>query len=139
VASRSVVNAQDARIAAQDSYLNDLALGLILALAAVTLINTLLVSTFERREILGLLNRVGATPRQLARATALQAATLGVVGIALGTAAGAAAILAATRALIDSWVPYVPWPAPVAFVGVIAALCLIASVGPSAWLSRPSA
>jgi putative ABC transport system permease protein len=129
-----VVNAQDARIAAQDSYLNDLALGLILALAAVTLVNTLLVTTFERREILGLLNRVGATPRQLVRATALQAATVGAVGIALGTAAGAAAMLAATKALIDSWVPYVPWPAPVALVGVIAALCLIATVGPSAWL-----
>jgi putative ABC transport system permease protein len=134
VASRSVVNSQDAQIAAQDSYLNDLALGLILALAAVTLINTLLVTTFERREILGLLNRVGATPRQLVRATALQAATVGAVGIALGTAAGAAAVLAATKALLDSWVPYVPWPAPVALVGVIAALCLIATVGPSAWL-----
>ena len=89
VASRSVVNAQDAQIDAQNSYLNDLALGLILALAAVTLINTLMVATLERREILGLLNRVGATPRQLVRATALQAATVGAVGIALGTAAGA--------------------------------------------------
>jgi putative ABC transport system permease protein len=134
VASRTVVNAQSARVDAQHSYLNDLALGLILALAAVTLVNTLLLSTFDRREILGLLNRVGATPRQLVRATALQAATVGAVGIVLGTAAAAAAVLAATRALLGSWHPYVPWPGPVALVSVIAALCLIATVGPSAWL-----
>jgi putative ABC transport system permease protein len=134
VATRSVVNAQDARVDAQDTYLNDLALGLILALAAVTLVNTLLVTTLERREILGLLTRVGATPRQLVRATALQAATLGAVGIALGTAAGAAAVLAATKALTGSWEPYVPWPAPVALVSAIAALCLIVTAGPSAWL-----
>ena len=133
-ASRSVVNAQAAQIDAQDAYLNDLALGLILALAAVTLINTLLVATLERTEILGLLNRVGATPRQLVRATALQAATVGAVGIALGTAAGAAAVLAATKALIGTWQPYVPWPAPLALVSVIAALCLMATAGPAAWM-----
>jgi putative ABC transport system permease protein len=134
VASRSVVNAQDARLDAQGSYLNDLILSLIVTLAAVTLVNTLLVTTLERREILRLLDRVGATPRQLVRATALQAATLGAVGIALGTAAGAAAVLAATKALTGSWEPYVPWPAPVALVSVVAALCLIATTGPSAWL-----
>ncbi|MBO0728893.1 MAG: FtsX-like permease family protein [Acidimicrobiaceae bacterium] len=134
VASRSVVNAQDAHIAAQDSYLNDLALGLILALAAITLVNTLLVTTLERREILRLLHRVGATPRQLVRATALQAATLGAVGIALGGATGAAAILAATKALTGSWEPYVPWPAPVGLVCVVATLCLIATAGPAAWM-----
>jgi putative ABC transport system permease protein len=134
VATRSIVNAQDAQIDARNSYLNDLALGLILALAAVTLVNTLLVTTLERREILGLLHRVGATPRQLVRATALQAATLGAVGIALGTAAGAAAVLAATKALTGSWKPYVPWPAPLALVTVVVALCLIATAGPSAWL-----
>ena len=134
VATRSVVNAQDAQIDARDSYLNDLALGLILVLAAVTLVNTLLVTTFERREILGLPHRVGATPGQLVRATALQAATLGAVGIALGTAAGAAAVLAATKALTDGWEPYVTWPAPVVLVTVVAALCLISTTGPSAWL-----
>jgi putative ABC transport system permease protein len=134
VASRSVVNAQDAQIDAQDSYLNDLALGLILALAAVTLVNTLLVTTLERREILGLLSRVGATSGQLGRATALQAATIGAVGMGLGAAAGTVTVLAATKALTGSWEPYVPWPAAVALVSVIAALCLIATAGPSAWL-----
>jgi putative ABC transport system permease protein len=134
VASRSVVNAQDARLDAQGSYLNNLILSLIVALAAVTLVNTLLVTTLERREILGLLDRVGATPHQLLRAAALQATTLGAVGIAVGTAAGVAAIVAATKALTGSWTPYVPWPAPLAVVGVVATLCLVATVGPSAWL-----
>jgi putative ABC transport system permease protein len=139
VADRTVVNSQAERLAAQDSYLNNLILGLLAALAAITLINTLIVTALDRRDTLRLLERVGATTRQLVQATALQAATVGTTGILLGTVVGTAAVLGATRALTGAWQPYVPWPAPVLLVVVVAALCLATTVVSSALSMRKQA
>jgi len=49
VVSRSVVNAQYQLYLANQSYSNNLFLGLITLLAAVTLVNTLVMATVERR------------------------------------------------------------------------------------------
>lgn len=132
VAERAVVNSQDERLAAQGSYLNNLILCLLAALAAITLINTLIVTALDRRDTLRLLERVGATTRQLVRASALQAAALGATGILAGTTIGTAAVLGATKALTGAWQPYVPWPAPVLLVVVVGALCVTTAVVSSA-------
>jgi putative ABC transport system permease protein len=88
VASRAAANAAAARSAGQDGFANDLILGVVAALAAVALVNTLAMSTLERRRVLRLLGRVGATRGQAAAVFGWQAAFVIVTGLLAGTAAG---------------------------------------------------
>jgi putative ABC transport system permease protein len=74
VASRAAANAAAERAAAQNGFANNLILGLVAALAAVALLNTLAVATAERRRVLRLLGRVGATRGQVAAAFGWSAA-----------------------------------------------------------------
>jgi putative ABC transport system permease protein len=136
VASRSVVNAQAQRQYEQDSFINNMVLLVIALLAAVSLVNTLVVATVERREQLALLARVGATKGQLAAVTAWQSAVVSVTGVLLGAAAGAAALASVARALTGSWMPYVPAGPALAIVGIVLALTLAATLGPTAVLVR---
>ena len=73
VTSRSVANAQSAQAAAQNSFANDLILGVLAVLSAVALVNTLVVTTIGRRRVLRLLGRVGATRGQAAAVFGWQA------------------------------------------------------------------
>ena len=66
VTGRAAANAQSAQAAAQNSFANNLILGVLAALSAVALVNTLVVTTVERRRVLRLLGRVGATRGQVA-------------------------------------------------------------------------
>jgi putative ABC transport system permease protein len=122
VASRAAANAAAARSAGQDGFANDLVLGVVAALAAVALVNTLAVSTLERRRVLRLLGRVGATRGQAAAVFGWQASFVIVTGLVAGTAAGTVALLAVTRAATGSWVPYIP-PGPAA--GLVAAVIAV--------------
>lgn len=132
VASRSVVNAQYELLTAQTSYVNNLLLGLIALLAAVTLANTLVVATLERRESLLLLRRVGATSRQLLSMTTWQTILLNVIGVILGTGAAAAAVAVPTKALTGSYLPYLTWPPAVLIVSLVLVLSAISTLGPTA-------
>lgn len=131
VASRQVVNAQAEQNDAQGDLLNDLILGVIVLLAAVTVVNTLVMATVERRPALLLLRRVGATSRQLMSMTACQSALLTVVGIALGAAAGAVTLITVSRSLTGGWPQVTPGPA-LAVCGSVLALTLFATLGPTA-------
>src|SRR4029077_435427 len=68
VASRAAANAASEQAAAQNGFANNLILGLVAALAAVALVNTLAVATVERRRALRLLGRGGAGRGQVAAA-----------------------------------------------------------------------
>ncbi len=122
VASRAAVNAAAAREADQDNFANDLILGVVAALAAVALVNMLAVSTLERRRVLRLLGRVGATRGQAAAVFGWQAAFVTVTGLIAGTAAGAVALVAVTRAATGSWTPYIPLGSAAGLVAVVTAL-----------------
>jgi putative ABC transport system permease protein len=135
VASRQVVNAQAEQNDAQDDLLNDLILGVIVLLAAVTVVNTLVMTAVERRPSLLLLRRVGATSRQLMSMTACQSVLLTVVGIGLGAAAGAVTLITVSRSVTGGWPQVTPGPALVVF-GSVLALTLAASVGPAAVCPR---
>jgi putative ABC transport system permease protein len=135
VASRQLVNAQDQRLQAQTDYLNDLILASIVLLAAVTVVNTLVMTTVGRRPGLLLLRRVGATTGQLLRATAWQSALLAGTGIVLGLAAGGVTLATVTRAITGNW-PYIPVPAGVAVTATVLALTLAGTLAPTALLLR---
>jgi putative ABC transport system permease protein len=135
VASRQLVNEQDQRLQSQSDYLNNLILISIVLLAAVTVVNTLVMTTVDRRPALLLLRRVGATTGQLLRATAWQSALLAGTGIILGLAAGGVTLATMTRAITGNW-PYVPVPAAGAMIAVVLALTLAGTLGPTALLLR---
>jgi putative ABC transport system permease protein len=107
VASRSVAKAAAAQ-AAQDGFANNLILGLVATLAAVALVNTLVVATVERRRALRLLGRVGASRGQVAAAFGWHALFVTVTGVVAGAAAGAVTLVAVTKAATGSWVPFIP-------------------------------
>lgn len=131
VASRQVVNAQYQRLAAQQDLVSDMILGVIVLLAAVTVVNTLVMATADRRQMLLLLRRVGATPRQLLSMTACQSAVATVVGIGLGTAAAATTLITVARAATGGG-PYVPLTPGLVITGTVLALTMAATIGPAA-------
>ena len=122
VAGRQVYNAQVRQNNAQNGFGDLLILGVIAALAAVTMANTLAVATFERRRHVRLLAQVGATRRQLAGMFGWQALFVTVVGIAAGVAVCAGALAAINRAVTGSPVPYVPAGPAALIVATVAAL-----------------
>jgi putative ABC transport system permease protein len=138
VASRSVVNAQARLYTTQQSYGNQLVLGLVILLAAMTLVNSLVMATVERRGALRLLRRVGTTTRQLLSMTIWQTVILDAVGLTLGVAAGAASVVVVSRALADTWMPCLTWP-PVAVISVtVVGLTIVAIVAPTLWVLTSS-
>jgi putative ABC transport system permease protein len=131
VASRQVVNAQYQRLTAQQDLVSDMILGVIVLLAAVTVVNTLVMATADRRQVLLLLRRVGATPRQLLSMTACQSAVATVVGLGLGTAAAATTLIAVARAATGGG-PYVPLTPALLITGTVLALTMAATIAPAA-------
>jgi putative ABC transport system permease protein len=138
VASRSLVNAQYAKLAAQSSYINNMILILIIALAAVTLANTLITVAVERREPLRLLRRVGATSRQLLAMTGWQVLVLNLTAITLGAGAAALAVTVVSRILTGSYLPYLTWTPMIALVTGVLVLSGLSSVGPTALILSAS-
>lgn len=122
LASRSVYNAQVASASGQNNFADNLILGVIAALAAVTMVNTLAISTLERRGRVRLLSRVGATWRQLAGAFGWQAAFVTGAGVLSGAAVCAGALIGLDRAITGSAVPYVPVASAALIVLGVAAL-----------------
>ncbi len=122
VTSRSVANAQSAAATAQNSFANDLILGVLGALSAVALVNTLVVTTVERRRVLRLLGRVGATRSQVAAVFGWQAMFVAGTGLVAGAAAGAVTLLTVTRAITGSWTPFIPPASAIGLVALVAAL-----------------
>jgi putative ABC transport system permease protein len=134
----AVLNAQAQLNTAQNSYANNLLIAIIAILAAVTLVNTLVMATVGRRDSLWLLSRVGATTRQLLSMTGWQAITVSVTGIGLGIVFGAASVLVITKVLTGSWTPTVTWaPVVVVIVGVLALTTLSVFIPTSRILSEP--
>jgi putative ABC transport system permease protein len=138
VASRSLVNAQYAKLAAQSSYINNMILILIIALAAVTLANTLITVAVERREPLRLLRRVGATSRQLLAMTGWQVLALNLTAITLGAGAAALAVTVVSRVLTGSYLPYLTWTPMIVLVTGVLVLSGLSSVGPTALILSAS-
>ena len=132
VAPRSVVNAEEAKSAAENSYANDLILGALVLLAGVALVNTLVMAVVDRREALRLLRRIGTTDRQLLGMTAWHAVLLGLLGLVLGVAVGAPPLIVLTEAISGTWVPYLTWGTLLAIVAVVMTVIGVSTLGPTA-------
>jgi putative ABC transport system permease protein len=137
VTSRGVANAQAEQATAQNAFGSNLILGVVAALAAVSLVTTLAVATVERRRVVRLLGRVGATRRQVAAVFGWHALFVIVTGLVAGVAAGAVTLLAVTRAATGSWVPFVPFVPAAAIVAAVAVLTAGGVLVPFLAMSRP--
>ena len=136
VTSRSVANAQSAQATAQNSFANNLILGVLAALSAVALVNTLVVTTVERRRALRLLGRVGATRGQVAAVFGWHAVFVAIIGLVAGAASGAVTLLTVTRAVTGSWTPFIPLAPAIGLVAVVAAITAGAVMIPFGVMSR---
>ncbi|MCL2393327.1 MAG: FtsX-like permease family protein [Acidimicrobiaceae bacterium] len=130
----TVVNAQAELLTAQQSYGNNLLLGVIAALAGLALVNTLAMATVERRGSLRLLRRVGATTRQLLSMTWWQTVIVSAAGLVVGAAAAAATILVVTKTLTAAWTPTMSWTPVAIIAGTVIALTSVAIFTPTAWI-----
>jgi putative ABC transport system permease protein len=137
VTSRGVANAQAEQATAQNAFGSNLILGVVAALAAVSLVTTLAVATVERRRAVRLLGRVGVTRRQVAAVFGWHVLFVIVTGLVAGVAAGAVTLLAVTRAATGSWVPFVPSGPAAAIVAAVAVLTAGAVLIPFLAMSRP--
>jgi putative ABC transport system permease protein len=124
-ASRQVYNAQAQAGETQNTFSNLLVLGVVAALAAVTLVNTLAVATHERRRSVRLLARTGATARQLAGMFGWHALFVTVTGIDAGALMAAGTLIAIDRAETGTPGPYIPLTAAVAVIGAVTILATV--------------
>jgi putative ABC transport system permease protein len=130
VTSGAVANAQSAQAASQNGFANDLILGILASLAAVALVNTLVVSTTQRRRALRLLGRVGATRGQVVAMFGWHALFVAATGLVAGAAAGAVTLLAVTRAITGNWTPFIPVGPAAGLVAGVAAITVAAVLIP---------
>jgi putative ABC transport system permease protein len=136
LADRAVYNAEVASNAQQGSFIDLVILGIIAVLTAVTMANTLVISTLERRRQVRLLGRVGATRGQLAAGFGWQAGFVTVVGVAAGAAVAAGTLVSLTRAATGSPVPFIPAVPASLVVAAVAALAAVAIMAPFTVMSR---
>ncbi|SDT82676.1 putative ABC transport system permease protein [Streptomyces sp. TLI_053] len=102
---------------ATDIWLRQAELGMLVCFATVSVVNTLVAVTADRRREFALLRLVGATRPQLLRMLSAEAVLTTAVGVLLGAAVAGAAASAFSAAVTGSAVP----PVPVATCGWIVA------------------
>jgi putative ABC transport system permease protein len=112
---------------------------IVVAVSAVTLLNTLMLSVLDRRREIGVLRAIGATRAFTLKAILAEAAGIGIVGGLLGMVLGAAIQYLTSIALTDVLSIDVAWqPSPsMLLIGLGAlAICLLGSVPPAVRAAR---
>lgn len=115
------------------------ALALIVAVAAGTVVSSVVVLVAQKTREIGVLAAIGAGPRTVARTFRLAGLAVGSAGVLLGTLSGLAicALLTATRAVrfppeiarvyYVSWMPFRPEPRDVLVIAVTGLLLVLAA------------
>jgi len=122
-----------------DSFL--ILLYVLLALAVVVslvgMINTLVLSVFERTRELGMLRAVGMTRHQVSRMVRQESVITALIGAALGLPLGVFLAVLVTRALSQFNVDFVPpWKNLIGFAIVAMIAGVLAAVAPARRASR---
>jgi putative ABC transport system permease protein len=112
-----------------------LALAVIVSLFGI--VNTLVLSTFERTRELGMLRAVGMSKRQVRRMVRHESIITALIGAGLGIAAGLGLAYAATSALADEGLSFaVPAGSLVALVVVATVAGVLAAILPARRAAR---
>jgi putative ABC transport system permease protein len=107
-------------------------LGLSILISVFGVVNTLVLSVFERTREIGMLRAVGMTRRQVRRMIRYEGIVTALIGGALGIAVGVFLAVLTTQALSDQGlVLAIPWRTMFVFVLGTTAVGLLASVVPA--------
>src|SRR4051794_218357 len=126
----SLATATDAGLEA-NRWLGPLFVVIIFAFTSIAVVNTLTMIGLQRVRELGLLRLVGGTPGQVRSMARWEAGLIVVIGLGVGLAIAAAALLPLSDALTGSVLPYVPLDQLAAILGVSALLALLALALPT--------
>lgn len=113
-------------------------LGFAIVIAAIGIINTLLLSVFERTRELGLLRAIGETRGQVWAMITVEAIVVAVFGAVLGVVIGLGFGVATATALPDDFVSVidVPWTSLLIVLVLSALLGVVAAVFPALRATR---
>ena len=122
------------------AWVNYLMVGMIVAYTAISVVNNLVLSVSGRRREFGLQRLAGATRRQVLRMLTIEALIVAGIGVGLGTAAAATALVPFSHAAADSLLPSGPLSIYAAVVAGAVALALTATLVPgwAALRKRPA-
>ena len=112
-------------------------LGLSVIISLFGIVNTLVLTVFERTREIGMLRAVGMTRRQVRRMIRYESIVTALIGAALGIALGFFLAALVTRALSDQGVVFaVPWGQVVIFVIAAVVVGILAAILPARRASR---
>lgn len=122
------------------AWVNYLILGMIVAYTGLSVVNNLVLSVSGRRREFGLQRLAGATRRQVLRMLTIEALIVAGIGVGLGTAAAATALVPFSHAAADSLLPSGPLSIYAVVVAGAVALALTATLLPgwAALRTRPA-
>jgi putative ABC transport system permease protein len=130
---------KDDQISGLNAVLNVLyaLLGLSVVVSLFGIVNTLVLSVFERTRELGMLRAIGMTRRQVRRMIRYESIITALIGATLGIAVGLFLAALVTRALSDEGLVFViPYGSLAVFVLVAIAAGILAAVLPARRASR---
>ena len=147
---QALANFPDAKVQTRGEWIHDqdadfdnflILLYVLLALAVVVslvgMINTLVLSVFERTRELGMLRAVGMTRHQVSRMVRQESVITALIGAALGLPLGVFLAVLVTRALAQFNVEFVPpWKNLIGFAIVAMIAGVLAAVAPARRASR---
>jgi putative ABC transport system permease protein len=112
-------------------WLGPLFVAIIFAFTSIAVVNTLTMIALQRGRELGLLRLVGGTRGQVRSMARWEAALIVIIGLGVGLAIAATALLPLSQALTGSPRPHVPLDQLAAILGVSALLALVALALPT--------
>jgi putative ABC transport system permease protein len=141
VADRSALTVAHGEQQQTQAWVNYLLVGMILAYTAISVVNTLVLATAQRRWEFALLRLTGFTRGQVLRMMTMEGVLVAVIGIALGTAVSITTLVPFSVAASDSVTPSGPPWIYLAVIGTAAVLTLTATLLPTwqALRSHPAA
>lgn len=126
VADRSELRAAGDSARASNSFVNVIALAVILGYIAIAVVNTLVMATGERRREFALLQLVGSTRRQVRAMMRTESVMVAVIAAALGVLVAAPPLIGISVGISGQFVPNVSVPQSIAIVGSLSIIGLIA-------------
>jgi putative ABC transport system permease protein len=112
-------------------------MAMIFAFTSIAVLNTLTMIALRRGRELALLRLVGATARQVRSMARWEAALIIAIGLGVGLAIAATALLPLSQAFTGRPRPYVPGAPLAAILGVSALLAVVALALPTRRALRP--
>jgi len=131
VADRGALAAAYAGQQQTQAWVNYLLVGMIVAYTAISVVNTLVLATARRRREFALLRLTGSTRGQVLRMMSMEGVLIAVIGIMLGTAVSATALVPFSVAASGSLMPSGPWWIYPAVIGTAFVLALTATLLPT--------